>query len=204
MSHPRLLLCLGLLANLLFWASVLGFAAVRPEYSHFTDAVSELGSVGAPNMWGFNVLAYITPGLLATLCGFGLIRAAVRGAVVSPVVMAIAGAGLLIAGVFPADMSNMRATTTILHVVGVSTGLLWPPTAAWAAFRARREKPAFAMTTLIWFLAVLGTYALYAVFVQSPGLVQRVTLGTWLAWYPVAALALSSRGRQPAAKPATA
>ncbi len=192
LGSPRALAALGLFANLLFWGCVFGFAALRPDYSHLNDAVSELGSVDAPRKWAFNVLGYVTPGLLTALCGFALGRAAAPRAVISPTLLALAGLGLTIAGVFPADMADMQAPTTLLHVVGVSTGLLWPPSALWLAFRARRERPAFALATVICVLAMVGTYGLYAAFPAYPGAVQRLTFAAWLLWYPIAGLALAS------------
>lgn len=190
MLEPRAFAALGLAANLMFWASVFGFAALRPDYSHLNDAVSELGSVDAPRKWAFNLLGYVTPGMLTAVCGFALARAAAPRAVISPALLAIAGLGLAIAGVFPADMADMQAPTTVLHVVGVTTGLLWPPSALWLAVRARKERRAFAAATLLCVVAMLGTYTLYAVIPAYPGAVQRLTFAAWLLWYPVAGAAL--------------
>jgi hypothetical membrane protein len=195
MLQPRVLAVLGLFAGLLFWACVFGFAALRPDYSHLNDAVSELGSVDAPRKWAFNLLGYVTPGVLTAVCGFALARIVAPRAAISPALLAIAGLGLAIAGVFPADMADMQARTTVLHVVGVTTGLLWPPTALWLAFRGRRDRPAFALATLLCVVAMLATYGLYVVFPTYPGAVQRLTFAAWLIWYPIAGAALAGGPR---------
>jgi len=46
----------------------------RPEFSHLTKAISELGSLDAPDRWFWNVLGYILPGLAIALLGLGLER----------------------------------------------------------------------------------------------------------------------------------
>ena len=38
----------GLTAVAVFWPALFAFAAAHPGYSHFTNAISELGAIGAP------------------------------------------------------------------------------------------------------------------------------------------------------------
>ena len=45
---------------------------MRPEYSMFTKAISELGSVDAPKKWIWNSFGYILTGLLIAIYSFGL------------------------------------------------------------------------------------------------------------------------------------
>lgn len=61
---------MGGFAVVWFWTLLLGFAAARTDgYSHLTKAVSELGSVGAPNGTVWNLLGFGLTG--AALAVFG-------------------------------------------------------------------------------------------------------------------------------------
>jgi hypothetical membrane protein len=187
--NPRLLLALGLAANGLFWASVFGFAALRSDYSHLTDAVSELGVWGAPRMWFFNVLGYAAPGLLTALCGWGIGRSVAPKGVVTPALLALGGFGLLLAGVFPADLSNMRSLTTGMHIVGVYLALAWLPGLVVLAWLGRGRR-VLATLCVVWLLLFVASFGLYAVIEQWPALIQRVRFAIFLSWFPLAATLL--------------
>ena len=47
---------------------------LRPEYNLFHKAVSELGSLDAPNKWTWNILGYILTGILIAVYSFGLFK----------------------------------------------------------------------------------------------------------------------------------
>ncbi|UMR28441.1 DUF998 domain-containing protein [Massilia sp. MB5] len=69
----------GLLAGVLFFASLIGFAALRSDgYAHGRKAVSELGALGAPSAPAFNLLGFIVPGLLLAWFAYALLRVAER------------------------------------------------------------------------------------------------------------------------------
>src|SRR5690606_37313977 len=57
-----------------FLTVYLVMSAMRPDYVHTDQAISELGSLDAPNLWAWNVLGYILPGLAVALLGIGLRR----------------------------------------------------------------------------------------------------------------------------------
>ena len=68
---------IGLIATVTpvwFLVIYLVMSSRRPEYSHLTKAISELGSLDAPNMWAWNILGYILPGLAIALLAIGLKR----------------------------------------------------------------------------------------------------------------------------------
>ena len=104
-----------------FLTVYLVMSAMRPDYVHTDQAISELGSLDAPNLWAWNVLGYILPGLAIALLGIGLGREFVgRGLPATAPAMALVAAGLLMAlsGAFPANMTDFKSTTTLLHSVG--------------------------------------------------------------------------------------
>ena len=106
-----------------FWFLLvyLVMSAMRPDYLHTDQAISELGSLDAPNLWAWNVLGYILPGLAVALLGIGVRRelATYEVRATAPA-MALMAAGLLmsLSGAFPANMADFRSLTTLLHTVG--------------------------------------------------------------------------------------
>ena len=106
-----------------FWflAVYLVMSGMRPEYRHTDQAISELGSLDAPNLWAWNVLGYILPGLAVVLLGIGLRRQLAAYGVrstVPPVALMASGLLMALSGVFPANMADFRSITTLIHTVG--------------------------------------------------------------------------------------
>ncbi|MGH7927276.1 MAG: DUF998 domain-containing protein [Candidatus Binatia bacterium] len=96
-------------------------SAMRSDYSHSTDAISELGSLDAPNLWAWNMFGYILPGLAIALLGAGLKREFSplgRTTLIPSVALMAAGLLMALSGAFPANMADFNSTTTRLHMVG--------------------------------------------------------------------------------------
>jgi hypothetical membrane protein len=129
----------GPASGLLFAGSVISFALLRTdEYSHATKAISELGSVGAPNAWLFNLLGLIIPGALIMFFGLALREIAARK--VGPLLVTGSGAFLALAGLSPAQLDDYSAMTTFWHVIGaVGCGTLWVIGLFWLAPLMSRE-----------------------------------------------------------------
>lgn len=181
----RRAIALGGGANLLFWGSLFGFAALRADYAHATKAVSELGAWGAPNMWAFNVLGLIVPGLMLAACGWMIGRGAASTWLAA--LLAIAGVCIAVAGVFPADMNDYGAPTTIGHVVGSMGSLIaWAPAMILAAVVARKRAPALALLSIAALALMVGAFFLYETLL--PGLVQRITFAMFFGYFLAAAL----------------
>lgn len=180
-------------ANLLFWSSLFVFAALRSDgYAHATKAVSELGVWGAPNMWAFNILGYALPGLMLAACGW-LIGRAARSSWLA-VLLALAGAFVTVAGVFPADMSDYASFTTVGHLAG-STGsvIAWALAMLVAILVARKRWVALAALSAVALALMIGVFFLYETL--PSGIVQRLTFGVFFAYFLVAALLLWRRAR---------
>jgi hypothetical membrane protein len=64
MERFRIAGFLGIAACIVFWTAMLVFGRLRPSYSQSLDAISELGALGTPNAVLWNVIGFITPGLL--------------------------------------------------------------------------------------------------------------------------------------------
>src|SRR4051812_45071306 len=108
----------SLAANMLFWPLLFIMAALRPEYSHFTKAVSELGTVDAPRMWVWNVLGYLIPGILIAIAGWQIGQRLSPKTYLLPGLLSLAGWFMALSGVFPCDMTHMQSFTTRTHLMG--------------------------------------------------------------------------------------
>ena len=58
-------------AILVFWTTYIIMSTIRPEYSMYTKAISELGSVDAPKKWIWNSIGYIFTGVLISIYAVG-------------------------------------------------------------------------------------------------------------------------------------
>ena len=63
---------IGMASPIVFLTTYVILSSMRPEYSMFTKAISELGSVDAPKKWIWNSFGYILTGLLIAIYSFGL------------------------------------------------------------------------------------------------------------------------------------
>lgn len=119
---------IGWLSCIVFWCSYFLMSSIRPDYYHRTKAVSELGSVGAPNAIIWNFTGFIFVGLLIAVFSIGLYKSITvsgKGTIAS---FLLCGSGLFFAfaGVFPGDLEDRDSLTTILHAVGsLGSGLFF-------------------------------------------------------------------------------
>lgn len=114
---------IGILAMVLpVWLTALYLimAGLRPEYSHLTKAISELGSVDAPRAWIWNLLGYILPGAIVSLLGVGIGKHFALEAGIRTPSWALIASGLLLAlsGIFQGDFENRTSFTMVMHAVG--------------------------------------------------------------------------------------
>lgn len=101
----RALLLGGIAGPILFALVVVTAAALRPDYSHTHQFISELGAIGSPNAAVMNYLGFVPAGLLVAGFGFALSRVLPREPLVfvgSALVM-LFGAGIATSGVVSCD-----------------------------------------------------------------------------------------------------
>ena len=111
---------IGWLSCVVFWCSYFLMSSIRPDYYHGSKAVSELGSVGAPNAVFWNLIGFVFVGLLIALFSVGFqksISVSGKGRLASYLLI---GSGLLWAstGIFPGDFEDRDSLTMVLHTVG--------------------------------------------------------------------------------------
>lgn len=196
----------GTIAFAWFFIALIAFAALRPEYRHATKAISELGVFGAPNMFGWNLLGFILPGVLLMVFAHGY-RARLGPDAVGYVALLLTGFCFALTAI-PAEMAadgdpDRASAWTQAHSLAsqlVALPWMW----ALASIIRRHRKGALRALAIISVIAILGLVApiVYRGFeprFPAPGLLQRTTFFIFFAWYAVAACLLRSAGRARAA-----
>jgi hypothetical membrane protein len=186
--NTRLTTIVALAANLLFWPALFVFAALRPDYSHFTNAVSELGSFGAPRMWAWNVVGFIVPGSLIAITGWRIGRRIEANHYVLTAMLVLSGAMVVLAGLAPADMADRHGTATNIHLIGANGSLLaWVIALVLLAIRIRGARRYEAIVAIIALLCLAGVLLLADH--TSLGLTQRLIFAIFFFSFAVLSLA---------------
>lgn len=207
MTTHRHAALLGMVAGALCWSAMFLFAAVRPSYSHLINAVSELGAIGSPNALLWNLIGFITPGLMLAVAGAAL------AASISPKgwksaacwLLVISGLAFAGTGVFPAEMRDgavlvTSASTRGHFIMSLIHGITWVIAAALLVPPMKRSKDwrgwhvanvALVLSLLVALFSLRGRL--------SDALVQRVAGLLYFAWFFVFSLRLFQL--HPAAEP---
>lgn len=193
----------GPVAAAMFAASVIGFAMLRTDgYSHGTKAVSELGAVGAPHAIAFNMLGFVIPGLLVVIVAIALKqRAGSSMGVMGPILLALSGLAMALAGVFPIEPADESSTSSRLHYAGaILTGVFWALSVFWIGPALKRLAGLRKLGSVTpWFAIFLFSNVLWQVAYQSglgvlPGWGQRIAFFGYFLWVSWAGFALWTQG----------
>lgn len=178
---------IGFAAPALFWSAYFIMANHRPEYSFMTKAISELGSVDAPNKWTWNGLGYITTGILIAIFAFGLYKnVAIEKSTKLPMIgIALSGLFMSISGIFPGDFDNKESPTMLLHTVGsfgsyvffLIGAFTFPRQMKKTAFWAKAINPSLLFT---WLTILFGSWVF--VFPEIPAVGQRIVFFFYFMW----------------------
>jgi hypothetical membrane protein len=201
-EYPVRTLALGGVAGpVLFTSVVILCAALRPEYSHLTQFMSELGESGGPHASLMNFLGFIPSGLL--LAGFGVslafLRPSTAFSLAAATLIAIFGLGITAAGAYSCDPGcpregiSFEATVhRVVSVIAFIAGIVG--TALWAyrfrglpAWRSLRHYSAVTSAAALVLLLVLNASVESRAY---SGLWQRLFLATLYVWCAVVGLRL--------------
>ncbi|TWU28713.1 DUF998 domain-containing protein [Bythopirellula polymerisocia] len=178
---------LGKLVGPWFFACLFGVAAIHPNYSHFTKAVSELGAFGAPHAVLWNALGFFFTGTMIVLFGIGLQQLLMRHGVRSTGGWGVVALGVAFAATaIPADFElRMDSNWTIAHAIFV---LLGPVAFIWAACVWPRALVGLGITKnaiiacVASSLLLLPAFASNAFLEQIPGVGQRLGFAVMFLW----------------------
>lgn len=168
----------GITAVVMGTLAVIIMAELRTDgYNHFHKAVSELGSIDAPNKWIFNLLGFIIPGILISIFSFNLLKEFRSYPIKSyPFYLFIlSGLFLTLAGLFPANMESKTSINTIIHLIGAGGGgvfwFLCALTLWWQLKKNSIWRNAAIISFIIPFVMIL---AMGFVSENTPGISQRI------------------------------
>lgn len=178
----------GALAALVFGTALGGFGGALEGYSQLVHPVALLGARGIPHAAGFNVSAFLVPGLLAAWVAWRARSDLRRGAPpwhglgwTLALLSALAFAGQ---GVFPLDPANLDAPESRRHALfWMAWWIAFVPAGLLLAIRGRG--PALGGATARWHAAG-AAWVLVAVAIL-PGILgaaiaQRAAFAGWMAW----------------------
>ena len=200
MSLRRLGIMCGILGPLL-WLSLIGMAgAMRPEFSHITHYISELGERGSSTEFLMRYGAFAFTGLLY-VCFAAALLATFRDGWYSTLaagLIGLDGLGRIGAGVFACDpgcggLSSNQELHHLFATLGFSSGIL--AAIAWGFTFHRRGWP----PPLTWYSVGTGILALIFLLIMSwsrnslnaPGLFEHLATGVLSLWLLVFAASLT-------------
>jgi hypothetical membrane protein len=187
----------GIFAPLLFLMTYTTISFLRPNFSHLTKAVSELGSIGAPYMWWWNIFGYILPGAMIAIFAIGLREELNREGSrnIAFAGLFLSGLFMSVSGIFPGDFANRSSLTMIFHAVGSFGSFVFFLISAFALLGQFRKSDYWRkviIPSLI--LAVLSFLSGFMRTGEAPGLGQRIGFFFYFAWVAYLAVALLNRG----------
>lgn len=180
----------------IFWVALLVFAALYPGYTHFNKAISELGAFGAPHALAWNVIGFITPGILLAIAGGGIALLLDGRRTVLFWLLVLSGLGFSGTGIIPAEMSDgsplMESAWTGGHILMTFvSGLPWIIASVVLVTHVRRNPAWRHLTTICTVLGVCAVAGLSINIVagalpylaDNPGLAQRLSFAFYFAWF---------------------
>lgn len=177
---------IGMAAPILFWSTYFIMAGLRPEYSFYTKAISELGSVDAPHKWTWNILGYGVPGLLISIYGYGLFQSVSKSGSKLPLIgVMLSGFFMALSGIFPGDFENRQSVTMLMHTIGSFGSYLFFLVSAFT-YPQQMKKSSYWQTVTKLLLAFTWLTILFGVwpflFPATPAVGQRFVFLFYFLW----------------------
>ena len=202
MRLRRLGLVCGM-ATPILWLSLIAVAgAMRPEFSHVTQYISELGERGGRTEVMMRVAAFVFTGALM-LCFAAALPATLRDgwrSMLAAALIALQGLGRIGAGVFACDpgcdgLSSSQTLHGQFATLGFLSGVL--ATVAWGLIFRRhawlRGLSAYSIGTGMQTLCLLVLMRWGGNPVHAPGLFEHLATGVLSVWMLVFAVCLMRR-----------
>ena len=199
---PRLAAAAAALAPVVFTVTFVAATLRTPGYSHMTDTVSALATVGRPHA-SLASASFIAYGTLVLPLGYAFARAmGARGrrglGLVLLALFALYGLSDMLAGVFTDDLPGVSTTEGIAHDIIARVGFSAITAIMFVFIWAARDMPEFrALTRFARAMAVLtilfGVLFLMGVWEEGRGVWQLGFFGTTLGWVQVSSVRLALR-----------
>ena len=189
----------GVAAPALFSLVVLVSAALRPDYSHLTSFISELGATGTPRAALMDYAGFVPAGLMFAAFGIALARALPRDRLttVAAVLVTLFASGVVTSGVISCDpgcpQNGGSVENTLHNGIGPISFLCLILAAGILGIRFRRL-PAWrhlSVYSLLTSAFALGFLVALAISVETralTGVWQRLLLATLFLWCVIVGL----------------
>lgn len=198
----RLLVLGGIAGPILFSAVVIVCAALRVDYSHVANFISELGATGTPHADLMNYAGLLPSGLLLAAFGVALVRALPRrrAAILAAILVTLFGAGVAASGIASCDpgcpqtggsvenlVHNRIAAIAFLCLIGAAgiLGVLFRSDPSW------RSLSIYSLISSLIGLCLLMALASSFDTREITGLWQRLLLAVLFLWCGVVGLRAS-------------
>ena len=186
---------IGIVTVIVFLTTYIIMSSIRPEYSMFTKAISELGSLDASNKWLWNSFGYVLTGILIAIYAIGLYKnvAVTKSSKLPLYGILLSGVFMIVSGIFPGDFDNRESTTMLLHTVGSFGSYIFFLIGAFTYPKQMRKneywKQAIKPTLIFTWLTILfGSWPV--IFPNMPALGQRITFLFYFLWITHTAIKL--------------
>lgn len=192
---------IGISATILFWVTYIVMSNLRADFNLFHKAISELGSLDAPNKWTWNILGYVLPGILIAIYSFGLFMDISKGegSKVPLVGFVFSGLFMSLSGIFPGDFDNKQSTTMLLHTIGSFSSYIFFLIGAFTYPKLMNKNDYWKSAkrpTLIFTFSTIIFGAWPFIFPNNPALGQRIVFFFYLLWIFYTAIKLYNRPQE--------
>ena len=198
----RGLLLAGILAPVVLTAAIVVAGQFEPGYSHVSQYVSELGAVGASHQKAFSYGGLLLSGLLTALFALGMLLQVTPRAsfIASSLLVALAGLGRLVAGIFPCDAGCVIEDMSIPATIHAFAGFVALTSGAVAPLILAVGLRRHSHVQLLPLSVALGSASLILVLilfgagkgVPYAGVIQRLILIAFYVWVVVVALKIET------------
>jgi hypothetical membrane protein len=196
----------GILAPALLLAAIVWAGFVETEYSHTAQFVSELGASGAEHQWILNYVGLVPSGLLTVAFSVGMYVRLRPGCwlATSCALVALAGIGRLLAGIFPCDagcsLEGMSMSARI-HALAGSVALVsgaMAPIALAFGYRRRNDNLPLQVSAGMGSVSVVAIVLLFGLGPGTAhiGTIQRFILAAFYGWIVFLAIEIGALKRQ--------
>ena len=197
------ILLAGILAPVLLVSAIVWAGYMETEYSHASQFVSELGAVGAEHPWILNYLGLVPSGFLTVVFSVGVYSRLKPGSwfFISCVLVALAGIGRLLAGVYPCDVGcslEDMSTSARVHALAGFVALVSGALAPMAFAAGYRQHDGNLLVRVSAGLGAVSVVAVAFLFGFGPGTVyigatQRLILAAFYGWTVFLAIEIAAR-----------
>lgn len=195
----RILALGGVAGPILFSAVVIVSAALRVDYSHVANFISELGATGTPFAGLMNYAGFLPGGLMLAAFGVALAKALPRRrvATLAAILVTLFGAGVAVSGIASCDPGCPQTGGSVENLIHNSIApiaflcLIAAAGILGAIFRGNPAWRSLSIYSLISSLAGLGLLVVLASSLDTrelTGLWQRLLLAVLFLWCAVVCL----------------